>query len=282
MHEQNFHEVQETLANLRIKVGSRKPQIGIVLGTGLSGLASKLTDTLEIPYEELPNFTQSTVHSHVGRFVLGKLNYGDNHSVEVIIQDGRCHLYEGNRPSAVCIGIRTMATLGIHSLIISNAAGALNPQFDTGDLMMITDQINLTGKSPLVGENFEQWGERFIDMSKVYDPEYQELCLKSAKELGIRLERGVFVQVLGPQLETPAETRYLRTIGADAVAMSTAIEVIAARHLGLRVLGISCLTNKNLPDCMAETSLEEIINAANSAEKKFSKLIQDMIFKIAK
>ena len=273
---QNHQDVQSALCAAQQLLQGRRPRVGIVLGTGLGGLAQALTDTLAVDYQKLPGFPVSTVASHEGRFLSGKLG-----QVEVLLQQGRCHLYEGYSPAEVCMGVRVMAGLGIQSLIISNAAGALNPRFDAGDLMLITDHINKTGRSPLTGANHEAWGVRFPDMSCPYDPAYLRAALNCATRLGIRVERGVYIGVPGPQMETPAETRYYRQIGADAVGMSTVLEVIAARHLGLRVLGISCLTNKNLPDCMRDAPLEEVIRVANAAGDKLTALISGVVGAVA-
>ncbi len=281
-NEQNFFQVQEAVAALQEKAQGYTPKIGIVLGTGLGGLAATVEESTRVPYTHLPHFPKATVASHEGCFVLGKMSDSAGHSVDVILQQGRCHLYEGYSPADVCMGVRTMAGLGIENLIICSATGALNPQFDTGDLMLMTDHINLTGQSPLTGENVDAWGVRFPDMSKIYDENLRKLCLESALQLGTRLERGVYAGVLGPQMESPAETRYLRQMGADAVGMSTVLEVIAARHLGLRVLGIACLCNKNLPDCMAEVPLEEVIAVAKQAEAKLTSLVRHVVMRIQK
>ena len=184
--------------------------------------------------------------------------------VPALVQQGRCHLYEGRTPAEVCMGVRVMAGLGIHTLVITNAAGAINPHFATGNIMLIEDHINMTGKSPLTGDNETALGPRFPDMSAPYD---------AALGLGMRLEKGVYVGIQGPQLETRAETRMLRGFGADAVGMSTVLEVIAARHLGLRVAGLSCLTNKNLPDCMEKAELDDIIHVANQVGEKLGTLL---------
>ncbi len=279
--EQNFLELQDALRVLRAKASGRAPQVGIVLGTGLGGFAKNIENVLRVPYTDLPHFPQSTVTSHAGAFVFGTVKDASGKSIEVVLQQGRCHLYEGYSPAQVCMGVRAMASMGAKSLIMCSATGAINPQFDTGDLMLMTDHINLTGQSPLTGENVEAWGVRFPDMNKIYDAEYQRFCLESAGELGIRLERGVYVGVLGPQIESPAETRFLRQIGGDAVGMSTVLEVIAARHMGVRVLGIACLCNKNLPDCMEDVPLEEILAVAQQAEGRLTQLLQHVIMKLA-
>ncbi len=274
---QNVQQIQSIVDCLKKHVGTCMPSVGIVLGTGLGGIVNVLTDKKVIHYTELPNFPQPTAQSHIGQFVVGTVQSAAGKKIRVIVQQGRCHLFEGYNASEVCTGVRVMAGIGVTSLIITNVAGALNPRFDAGDLMLITDHINTTGHSPLRGCNHEAWGVRFPDMSQTYDPAYMRMALETATRLGIRLERGVYVGVLGPQLETPAETRFLRQIGADAVGMSTVLEVIAAKHMGLRVLGISCLSNKNLPDCMEDVPLEKILQTAALAEKRFTTLVQDII-----
>ncbi|WCB45769.1 purine-nucleoside phosphorylase [Nitratidesulfovibrio vulgaris] len=248
------------------------PRVGIVLGTGLGALANAVTSPVAIPYESLPGFPRSTVASHAGSFLCGFLG-----GAPVVLQQGRCHLYEGYQPEDVCMGVRVMAALGAATLVITNAAGALNPQFDAGDLMCITDHINFTGRTPLAGPNHDAWGPRFPDMSAPYAPGLVQLAMREAGQLGIRLERGVYVGVHGPQMETPAETRMFRTLGADAVGMSTVLEVIAARHLGMKVLGISCLSNKNLPDCMEEAPLEEVIRVAGMAGERLTRLVAAIV-----
>ena len=252
------------------------PVAGLVLGTGLGQLSAALQDSVNIPYAELPDFPLSTVASHAGHFSAGWLN-----DVPVIIQEGRCHLYEGRSPEEVCMGVRVMGSLGIRALVITNAAGAVNPLFSAGSLMLIDDHINCTGQSPLTGPNIDEWGLRFPDMSRVYDTEYIRIAHAKALELGIPLSPGVYLCTPGPQLETRAETRAYRNMGADAVGMSTVLEVIAARHMGLRVLGLSCLTNKNLPDCMAESSIEEIIAVARQAGEQMETLLAAVLPELA-
>ena len=267
---QNLPEVQLAVTALKQKLSeagrtgrAAKPRVGMVLGTGLSGLVAAMRDPVRVPYGDLPGFPVSTVDSHSGAFVLG-----DVAGIPVLAQQGRCHLYEGYSPAQVCMGVRVMAGLGIGSLVVTNAAGALNPQFDAGSLMLMTDQINFTGATPLAGPNVEQWGPRFPDMSCIFDPELRALALESAAMLGIRLERGVYIGVHGPQMESPAETR-----------MYTVLEVLAARHLGLRVLGISCLSNKNLPDCMSPVPIDEVIEVAGKAGRRLERLLLDMVTK---
>ena len=262
---QNWKEVQLAVAALCRRLGAAlpsRPDAAIILGTGLSGLVERMEDTRSVPYADLPGFPVSTVASHAGAFVLGRLG-----GRTVLVQQGRCHLYEGFGPDKVCMGVRVMAGLGADTLILTNAAGALDPQFDAG-------------ASPLSGPNHEAWGERFPDMSAIYDAGLRDLACACALELGIRLERGVYIGVRGPQMESPAETRMFRRWGADAVGMSSVLEVIAARHLGMRVLGISCLTNKNLPDCMRPAPLEEVIAVAGRAGKDLGRLEAAVVTKL--
>ena len=261
------------------------PPIGLILGTGLSGMADRLAERVAVPYADLPGFPESGVDSHVGAFVCGRFPTacGEDDDVPgrpVLIQQGRCHLYEGRTPAEVCMGVRVMAAMGVKTLVITNAAGALNPTFDAGSVMCMTDFINHTGHSPLVGCNCDHWGQRFPDMSAPFDEELRTLAMETATKMGVRLERGVYIGVRGPEMETPAETRMYRQWGADAVGMSTVLEVIAARHLGMRVLGLSCLTNKNLPDCMTPAPLEEIILVAAQAGKNLGRLIRAMVTKL--
>lgn len=264
--------VYERLRAAKKPGASFRPEAGIILGTGLGSLAEALEDALHIPYSDIPGYPLSTVHSHAGRLCLGRYR-GRN----LILQDGRCHLYEGYGPNDVVMGLRLMHALGIESLVVTNAAGSLNPLFPAGSLMLMSDQINLTGQSPLVGVPDEPGRTRFPDLSRAFDPQLRELAQRKALGLKMRLESGVYLGLTGPQLETPAETRMFRAWGADAVGMSTVLEVIAARHLGLRVLGLSVLSNQNLPDHMAETSLEEIVQVAGEAAKKLRLLLDEII-----
>ncbi|QJT08407.1 purine-nucleoside phosphorylase [Oceanidesulfovibrio marinus] len=269
---QKPEKVQEAVEVIRAMPQVRQmPRLGLVLGTGLGGAASALKTDYSVPYEDIAGFPTSTVHSHSGRLAFGSLA-----GVPVAALMGRFHLYEGYTPEEVAFGVRVLAGLGIHTLVVTNAAGALNPLFDAGSLMAVTDHINLTGTSPLTGPNHDAWGPRFPDMSRAYDPFLVQAAMDAAMRIGIRLEKGVYIGVRGPQLETPAETRMLRALGADAVGMSTVMEVLAARHMGLRVLTISSLTNKNLPDCMAETSLEQVVAAAEASSQNLGRLLAEL------
>jgi purine-nucleoside phosphorylase len=266
---QNPEAVQRAAAYITGRLpDSFCPGLILACGTGFGALADMFRCVRFIPFEDIPGFPRATVASHAGCFVAAYLG-----EKPLLLQQGRCHLYEGYTPAQVCMGVRIAYTLGARSLVIANAAGCLNSQWDAGDLMLITDHINCTGTSPLVGPNHDPWGPRFPDMSRVYDREYQRIALEAARTTGIRLERGVYVGILGPELESPAQTRMYRQAGADAIGMSTVLEVIAARHLGMRVLGFSCLSNKNLPDCMGETSLEEIIATVQTSSGTLSRLL---------
>lgn len=242
--------------------------VAVVLGTGLGGLETRFEGARTLPYAEIPGFPRSTVPGHTGRLTRGRLAGRD-----VFALCGRFHLYEGYDPAQVCMGVRLLGELGLTRLVLTNAAGGLDPGFETGSLMAIADHINLTGKSPLTGENHAAWGPRFPDMSRVYSPRLMALAGRHALAAGIRLEKGVYAGVCGPQLETPAETRMLRLLGADAVGMSTVLEAIAARHMGMEILGVSCVTNVNLPDCMAETTLDDVLAAAGRAEAGLTALV---------
>ncbi|MFW5734017.1 MAG: purine-nucleoside phosphorylase [Oceanidesulfovibrio sp.] len=269
---QNPEKVQEAMQVIRDLQTMRKtPRVGLVFGTGLSGAASILEVEQSVLFEDIPGFPISTVHSHQGRLVFGTLA-----GAPVAALLGRFHLYEGYTAGEVAFGVRVLAELGVHTLVLTNAAGALHPGFRVGTLMAATDHINMTGESPLTGPNHDAWGPRFPDMSRAHDPALCRRAQDAALRLGIRLEQGVYAGVRGPQLETPAETRMLRTLGADAVGMSTIMEVLAARHMGLRVLTVSCLTNRNLPDCMEETSLEAVVAAAESATADLGRLLVEL------
>src|SRR3989337_1878772 len=222
-----------------------EPQIGIILGTGLGSLASGIKLETTVGYETIPHFPVSTVESHAG-----KLLFGDLSGKKVVAMQGRFHYYEGYSMQQVTFPVRVMKALGIKILIVSNACGGLNPQFKSGDLMLITDHINLQGDNPLIGPNDESLGPRFPDMFNCYDKELIQLAENLALNLGMKLNRGVYVSVSGPNLETAAEYRFLRTIGADVVGMSTVPEVIVARHQGTKVLGFSIVTDMGLPDHM--------------------------------
>lgn len=263
--------VEEAAAHLR-KHTQLQPRLGLILGTGLGELAREIEAEIILPYDEIPHFPLSTVESHHGRLIVGHLN-----RVPVYALQGRFHLYEGYTPRQVTFPVRVLATLGIDTLFISNAAGGMNPLFRRGDLMLITDHINLQGQNPLVGPNIDAWGPRFPDMSAPYDPALCRLAEEKALELGIKLQQGVYVAVLGPNLETKAEYRFLRLIGADAVGMSTVPEVIVARHMNLRVMAISVITDECFPDALEPLSLESVLAAAAEAEPRLTRLMKAVV-----
>ena len=225
-------------AVLRKSAEGFRPEIGLILGSGLGGLADQVTARAEIPYAEIPNFPVPAAEGHGGRLILGSL---EGRAVAVL--QGRAHLYEGHAAWDLALPVRVIADLGVEALIVTNAAGGLNPAFAAGDLMVIDDHINFTGTNPLVGRDDEGLGPRFPDMSRAYDPALRDAALAASRAEGVAVHTGVYVGVLGPSYETPAEIEMLARWGADAVGMSTVTEVIAARHLGLRVLGISVITN---------------------------------------
>ena len=245
-----------------------KPQIAIILGTGLGGIANVISPHIIIPYREIPYFPVSTAPSHQGQIILGTLE-GKN----IMAFQGRVHYYEGYSLQEVSFSTRVAALIGTKILIISNAAGGLNPLFREADLMAIVDHINLMGDNPLRGQNIDEWGVRFPDMVEPYDKKLIDLLERVALKERIKLQKGVYVAVAGPSLETAAETRFLRLIGADAVGMSTVPEVIAAIHHGLRVLAISVITNVNLPDNYQPAPIEKVVATAQKAETKLTKLI---------
>ncbi len=270
---QNVKKVQQAVTFIRSKVLLHlQPRIGIVYGTGYGGLETQLQDVHCIPYADIPGFPHSTVYGHEGQLRAGLLG-----ETPVWLLSGRVHLYEGYTPEEVCFGVRALAGLGVTRLILTNASGALNPQYEVGSVMSITDQINLTGASPLSGRQPESEEVSFVDMSEAYSPELLDLVRTLAVGLQIPLERGVYAGVRGPQYETPAETRMLRILGADAVGMSTVLETIAARQLGLEVLGLSCLANKNIPDCMEPVTHEEVVATVQEASWQLNQLIMELV-----
>ncbi|TYT75213.1 purine-nucleoside phosphorylase [Desulfobotulus mexicanus] len=245
-----------------------RPEILIMTGTGLGKSTGTLEDEIRIPYGLIPEFPISTVSGHAGELVLGRLG-GKN----VAVMRGRFHLYEGYSPEEIAFPIRVFHEMRVKTLILTNAAGGIGPDFEVGDLMSIRDHINLTGENPLVGENNNAWGPRFPDMSAAYDPAMAELIKKLASASGFTLREGVYVGLKGPSFETPAEIRFLKTIGGHAVGMSTVMEVISARHLGMRVAGISTITNINDPDRPQIATLESIMEEADRASLRLEKLL---------
>jgi purine-nucleoside phosphorylase len=249
-----------------------QPGIGIILGTGLGGLAAEIEVEAAIPYEAIPHFPLSTVETHTGRLLVGTLA-----GKRVITMQGRFHRYEGYSLQEITLPVRAMRMLGAHTLFVSNACGGMNPLWRRGDLVAIDDHINLLGDNPLIGPNLDELGPRFPDMSEPYDRGLLGLVEDTALELGIPLRRGVFVAVPGPNLETRAEYRMLRALGADVVGMSTVPEVIVARQMGMRVLGMSIITDECLPDALQPAEIAEIIRTANEAEPKLTALLEAVL-----
>ena len=252
-----------------------KPEIGIILGTGLGALTEKIDTDYTIPYADIPGFALSTVATHAGQLIAGEIR-----GVPVAVMEGRFHCYEGYSAAEVSFPVRLIKALGARILIVSNACGGLNPLFARGDLMVIEDHINLMGVNPLVGPHEEELGTRFPDMSEPYDHELIRLAEDTALGLKLKLQRGVYAAVLGPNLETRAEYRMLRRMGADAVGMSTVPEVIVAAQAGLRVLGLSVITDLCLPDALKPASIDEIIKTAGEAEPKLAGLVEEVIAKL--
>ena len=253
----------------------RAPMVGIILGSGLNDLADSVQDAVYIPYHELPNFPVSTVYGHAGRFVIGELE-----GKSVLIMQGRIHYYEGYSMDQVTLPVRVMQRLGIQNMIVTNAAGGVHPDFKPGDVMLITDQLNLmgmTGLNPLIGPNLDEIGTRFPDMSQPYDRAYCDLARKVAKENGITLQEGIYAGLSGPSFESPADLRFLRLAGADAVGMSTVPEVIIARHGNMRVLGFSGISNKANLDGSTVTTHEEVIEAGKIITPKIEKIIRGVL-----
>jgi purine-nucleoside phosphorylase len=259
--------------------GTPQPRIGIILGSGLSDLLADMVITLRCPYDAIPHFAPTTVAGHVGQFKLGQL-YGQ----PIAVMCGRYHLYEGYAPHELALPVRTLHALGVTTLIVTNAAGGLNPAFKAGDLMLIRDHIGLptlAGLNPLVGPNDDRLGPRFISMAEAYDADLRALARAGAARMGLALHEGVYIMVAGPTYETPAEMHALRVLGADAVGMSTVPEVIAARHLGMRVLGISCITNSATPEMDETVNHAAVLAGAQQTLPKLDRLLHEILHALA-
>lgn len=251
---------------------SVKPEVLVILGTGLGNLASQMETETEIPYEEIPHFPVSTVETHSGRLLFGRLG-GKN----AVLMQGRFHYYENYSMQQIAFPVRVAKALGAHTLLVSNAAGGMNPLYRRGDIMLITDHINMLGDNPLIGPNDDELGVRFPDMSEPYSNDLIELAEQVALDKGIKMHQGVYVAVTGPNLETRAEYRFLRYIGADVVGMSTIPEVIAATHMGMKVLGVSAITDECFPDSLQPVNMAEIVEAASIAEPKLTQVISGVL-----
>lgn len=264
-------QINEAAAAVR-KVTGSVPEAAIILGTGLGALAEQIGDPVSCEYADLPHFPVPTVESHEGKLVFGDLS-----GKPVVAMQGRFHYYEGYSMQEITFPVRVVKALGAKALIVSNAAGGLNPQYHAGDLMIITDHINLMGDNPLIGPNDDELGPRYPDMSEPYSRELVELAEKIALERSMKVQKGVYVAVAGPNLETAAEYRFLRCIGADVVGMSTVPEALVAVHAGLKVFGVSAITDECKPDALKPADIEEILRIAAEVEPKLSELVRDLV-----
>ncbi len=269
-----LEKINETLEIIK-KYSKKEYSIGIILGTGLGGLVNEIEIENVIEYDKLPHFPLSTVESHSGKLILGSIN-GKN----VVAMQGRFHYYEGYTMQQITYPLRVMKFLGVKTLLVSNACGGMNPIYSRGDIMIMNDHINLLGDNPLIGKNEESLGPRFPDMSEPYDKKLIELAEKIALENNIKVQKGVYVAVPGPNLETKAEYRFLRATGADVVGMSTIPENIVANHMGIKVLGISIITDECFPDSLKPVNVQEIIETAMKAEPKMTKILKEVIKQI--
>ncbi len=265
------NKVLEATEFVRAKIEDA-PDIGLLTGTGLGGSTGGMEKAVSIDYSEIPNFPVSTVPTHRGRLLFGTMA-----GKRVLAMQGRFHYYEGYTMKEITLPVRVMQLLGVKTLILCNAAGGINPQFVAGDIMIIADHINLTGGNPLIGPNVDEWGPRFLDMTQVYDPKLMAVAQETALARGIRVQKGVYAGLVGPSLETRAEIRFLKTIGADAVGLSTIPEVIAAAHGGMGILGLSVITNMNLPDDPKPCSVDEIIATAQRAAPLLQTVIEGVM-----
>jgi purine-nucleoside phosphorylase len=264
-------KIKETIEYLESRI-SEKPEVGIILGTGLGGLVNEIDIHHTFPYEFIPNFPVSTVAGHHGQLIFGTMG-GKN----IVAMQGRFHYYEGYTMQEITFPVRIMKFLGINLLVLSNASGGVNPDFEVGDIMVINDHINLMKDNPLIGHNEDEVGTRFPDMGNAYDTELVAKALEIAGKHGIKLQQGVYAAVSGPTYETPAEYRYIRTIGADAVGMSTIPEVIAARHMGLKCFAVSIISDLGVPGKIVEITHKHVIDAASAVEPVMTRIIKEMI-----
>ena len=272
----NYNHIKEAANYVKMKFNDT-PKVGLILGSGLGVLADEIEQSVKIPYNEIPNFPVSTVEGHAGQLVFGTLK-----GAKVVAMQGRFHFYEGYSLDKVTAPVRVMKELGVETLIVTNAAGGINESFEAGDLMLITDHINNMGTNPLIGPNDSNIGVRFPDMSESYNLNLREMAKSSANELNIKLQEGVYVGNTGPSYETPAEIRALRTLGGDAVGMSTVPEVIVAKHAGLNVLGISCISNMAAGILNQPLSHDEVIETTEKVRVNFLNLVKSIVEKINK
>ncbi len=263
-----------TFVGLRVK---SKPQVGVVLGSGLGGFAESLSSRTDIPYAEIPHFPRSSVEGHKGALMAGAFQ-----GIPLFVMAGRVHAYEGYGAEEVVFPARVLGTLGVKTLVLTNAAGAVNTAFKPGELMILTDHINFTGMNPLVGPQYGELGHRFTDMSEGYHPKLITACEQAARRIGLNMRKGVYVGLLGPSFETPAEIRMFRTLGADAVGMSTVLECIAANQMGVKVLGISCLTNMAAGILPKKLDHKEVMEVGAQVQSVMVELLAEVVPALAK
>jgi purine-nucleoside phosphorylase len=272
-----FEQINEAAAAIKQQIGNRTTRFGIILGTGLGGLVHELTDTIEMPYASIPHMAISSVQSHQGSFILGKLG-----AVEVLVMAGRLHYYEGWTMQQVTFPVRVMRALGIDTMVVTNASGGLNPNYRAGDIVVVRDHINLLPEHPLRGENDARLGVRFPDFTEVYRKELRRLALKSAREHGVRAHEGVYSALQGPNLETPAEYEMLHRLGSDCTGMSSVPEAIVANHSSMQVLMLSVVANMCYPiSVVKETTVDDVIKVANAAELKLRLMVRDVVQQVA-
>lgn len=269
-----YEQVQEAAASIQLKI-EEAPEVGLILGSGLGLLTDLIEQPVTLPYKEIPHFPQSTVEGHAGELLIGKIA-----GRTVITMKGRFHMYEGYGPELTAFPVRVMRALGVQKLLVTNAAGGINTSYQAGTLMLISDHLNMTGRNPLLGANDDRFGTRFPDMSKVYSAGLRNIAKEVAKQQGVTLQEGVYVGSLGPTYETPAEIRMFRTLGGDAVGMSTVSEVIVAQHAGMEVLGISCISNMAAGILDRPVTHDEVLETTKQVRDKFLKLVVDIIPKM--
>ncbi len=266
-----MRDIMNSIKYIEEKI-TEKPEVGLILGSGLGDLADEIENPVKIKYEDIPDFPVSTVEGHAGQLVFGKLS-----GKSVVAMQGRFHFYEGYDISDVVYPVKALIKLGIKTLIVTNAAGGVNTRYEPGDLMIINDHLNLAGQNPLIGKNIEEEGPRFPDMTNAYTPKYIELAKKVGKDLGLDLKEGVYTWMSGPTYETPAEVRMIRNLGGDAAGMSTVPEVIVAKHQGIDVLGISCITNMAAGVLDEPLRHEDVVETSQRVKTEFQGLIKNIL-----
>lgn len=271
-----LEQIEEAKSVIEARLaGADRPEIGLILGSGLGDLADRLEAAISVRYEDIPHFPVSTVEGHAGKLVVGKLN-----GKTVAAMQGRFHFYEGYTMQEVTFPVRVMKALGISHLIVTNACGGMNPAFSPGDLMIIKDHLNMTGSNPLIGPNEPSVGPRFPDMSRAYCPELAALVRETARELDIPVQEGVYAGITGPSYMTPAELTMLRQLGGDAIGMSTVPEVIVASHMSMKVIGISCVTDMAIGEHLEPLTHEQVMEVANRTKPRFTRLVQEIVRKL--